>query len=140
MFLFDDVLDGDVVECAVSIYGFGFVMVEGICVYFFDLEYCVVFEKLCVWKVLVLFMCVVVVIEGLLFGKSFCVIGVLMRKCEDVHEVIRNVGGMVHDVVKVGTTYLVVGEKVGQIKLDVAKKRGSQVISEEDFYTMIRGE
>src|SRR5262249_30715864 len=58
---------------------------------------------------------------GPLAGMSFCVTGVLSQKREDVHAAIRAAGGVVHDGVKKGTTYLVAGEKVGKSKLDAAK-------------------
>jgi DNA ligase (NAD+) len=77
--------------------------------------------------------------EGPLLGKSFCVTGVLTRKREDVQAAIRGAGGEVHDKVKKGTDYLVVGEKVGKAKLDAATKRGTQLISESELDAMIAG-
>src|SRR5262249_47660113 len=55
---------------------------------------------------------------GKLAGQSFCVTGVLSRKREEVHAMIRAAGGEVHDTVKAGTTFLVTGDKVGKSKLD----------------------
>jgi len=78
--------------------------------------------------------------EGPLSGASFCVTGVLTRKREDVHESIRAAGGEVHDKVKKGTTYLVIGEKVGKAKTDSAKKFGARVIDEPSLERLIRGE
>ena len=72
-------------------------------------------------------------------GLSFCVTGVLTRKREDVQAAIRGAGGEVHDKVKKGTDYLVVGEKVGKAKLDAATKRGTKLISESELDTMIAG-
>jgi len=77
--------------------------------------------------------------EGPLLGLSFCVTGVLTRKREDVQAAIRGAGGEVHDKVKKGTDYLVVGEKVGKAKLDAATKRGTKLISESELDTMIAG-
>ncbi|HTA93165.1 MAG TPA: BRCT domain-containing protein, partial [Polyangiaceae bacterium] len=77
---------------------------------------------------------------GPLSGASFCVTGVLSRKREDVHAAIRAAGGQVLDKVKKGTTYLVVGEKVGKAKTDSAKKFGAQVIDEATLERLIRGE
>ena len=77
--------------------------------------------------------------EGPLVGLSFCVTGVLSRKREDVHADIRNAGGEVHDKVKQGTDYLVVGEKVGKAKLETAKKRGATLIDENGLRKMIAG-
>jgi DNA ligase (NAD+) len=77
---------------------------------------------------------------GPLSGGSFCVTGVLSRKREDVHAAIRAAGGDVHDKVKKGTTYLVIGEKVGKAKTDSAKKFGARVIDEAMLERLIRGE
>jgi DNA ligase (NAD+) len=75
--------------------------------------------------------------EGPLTGKSFCVTGVLSRKREEVHADIRAAGGTVHDKVKVGTDYLVAGEKVGQAKLTAAQKAGTQVIDENALLALL---
>jgi DNA ligase (NAD+) len=78
-------------------------------------------------------------VEGPLSGNSVCVTGVLSKKREDVHELIRQAGGTVHDKVKQGTTYLLAGEKVGKAKTDAAKKVGAQVITEEQFEALRSG-
>ncbi|MFZ5895818.1 MAG: NAD-dependent DNA ligase LigA [Myxococcota bacterium] len=80
------------------------------------------------------------VVEGPLSGLSFCVTGVLSRKREDVHALIRAAGGSVHDKVKQGTTYLLAGDKVGATKLNAAKKSGAQVIDEATLDRMLAGE
>lgn len=77
---------------------------------------------------------------GPLSGSSLCVTGVLTRKREDVHDAIRAAGGDVHDKVKKGTSYLVVGEKVGKAKTDSAKKFGARVIDEPTLDRLIAGE
>jgi DNA ligase (NAD+) len=77
---------------------------------------------------------------GPLSGFSFCVTGVLSRKREDVHAAIRAAGGEVQDKVKKGTSYLVIGEKVGKAKTDSAKKFGARVIDEATLERMIQGE
>jgi DNA ligase (NAD+) len=77
---------------------------------------------------------------GPLSGSSFCVTGVLSRKREDVHAAIRAAGGEVQDKVKKGTTYLVIGEKVGKAKTDSAKKFGARVIDEAALERLILGE
>ena len=78
--------------------------------------------------------------SGPLSGASFCVTGVLSRKREDVHAGIRAAGGEVHDKVKKGTSYLVIGEKVGKAKTDSAKKFGARVIDEAQLERLIQGE
>lgn len=77
--------------------------------------------------------------DGPLSGHSFCVTGVLSRKRDEVHAMIRAAGGEVHDSVKAGTTFLVIGDKVGKTKLDAAKKRGTVVLTEEELYTKLDG-
>lgn len=77
------------------------------------------------------------VVSGPLAGQSFCVTGVLSRKRDDVHESIRQKGGTVHDKVKKGTSYLVIGEKVGKTKIDAAKKVGTAVISEAELDALL---
>ncbi len=77
---------------------------------------------------------------GPLSGFSFCVTGVLSRKREDVHAAIRAAGGEVLDKVKKGTSFLVIGEKVGKAKTDSAKKFGARVIDEATLARMIQGE
>ncbi|HEY3500214.1 MAG TPA: NAD-dependent DNA ligase LigA [Polyangiaceae bacterium] len=78
-------------------------------------------------------------LDGPLSGISFCVTGVLSRRREDVHADIRARGGVIHDKVKQGTSYLVAGEKVGKSKLDSAKKHGTKVISEAELATLLAG-
>ncbi|MCL2778879.1 MAG: NAD-dependent DNA ligase LigA [Polyangiaceae bacterium] len=68
--------------------------------------------------------------EGPLVGKSFCVTGVLSRKREEVHALLRAAGATIHDSVKKETSYLVAGDKTGKSKLDQAKKYGVTVIDE----------
>jgi DNA ligase (NAD+) len=80
-----------------------------------------------------------VLTEGPLSGSSFCVTGVLSRRREDVHADIRARGGEVHDKIKQGTTYLVIGEKVGKAKLDAAKKFGTKILTEAELATLLEG-
>ncbi|MEP7049379.1 MAG: NAD-dependent DNA ligase LigA [Pseudomonadota bacterium] len=77
---------------------------------------------------------------GPLSGASFCVTGVLSRKREDVHAAIRAAGGEVHDKVKKGTTYLVIGERVGKAKTDSARKFRALVIDEAALERLLLGE
>lgn len=77
--------------------------------------------------------------DGPLVGSSFCVTGVLTRKREDVHALLRAAGATVHDSVKKGTTYLVAGEKTGKTKLDQARKHGVKVISEAEMDRLLAG-
>jgi len=78
--------------------------------------------------------------DGPLRGKSFCVTGVLSRKREEVHSLIRQAGGSVHDSVKSGTSFLVTGDKVGKSKLDAAKKKGAVILTEAELMNMLSGQ
>ncbi len=78
--------------------------------------------------------------DGPLFGQSFCVTGVLTRKREDVHALLRAAGATIHESVKKGTTYLVAGDKTGKTKLDQAKKHGTRVVTEEEMDKLLAGE
>jgi DNA ligase (NAD+) len=77
--------------------------------------------------------------EGPLLGKAFCVTGVLTRKREDVHALLRAAGATIHDSVKKDTAYLVAGDKTGKTKLDQAKKLGAKVITEEEMDALASG-
>ena len=68
------------------------------------------------------------------------VTGVLTRKREDVHALLRAAGATIHDSVKKDTNYLVAGDKTGKTKLDQARKYGAKVISEEEMDKLARGE
>lgn len=75
--------------------------------------------------------------SGPLAGTSFCVTGVLTRKRDEVHALLRAAGAVVHDSVKKGTTYLVAGDKTGKTKLDQARKHGVQVLSEDEMNALL---
>jgi DNA ligase (NAD+) len=69
-------------------------------------------------------------VDGPLSGLSFCITGTLSQPREEIHAKIHALGGETHTSVKKGTTYLVVGDKVGQTKLEAARKKGAQIIDE----------
>ncbi len=77
---------------------------------------------------------------GNLSGKSFCVTGVLSRPRAEIHAEIQHSGGLVHDSVKKGTTYLVTGAKVGQSKRVQAEKLGVTMIDEGQLAQLLAGE
>ena len=126
-------------EKVASVGGFGPKMVESVVNFLFDDEFRRLLQKLRdrgVSRPQPLD----AVTEGPLSGMSFCVTGVLSRKREDVHAAIRAKGGVIHDSVKKGTTFLVAGEKVGKAKLDLAKKNGTQIIDEPALEKMLAGD
>jgi DNA ligase (NAD+) len=122
---------------AETINGFGPKMVEGLVLALTDPELRAVLSRLQQFGVSVAEPCLTRTAGGPLEGKSFCVTGVLSRRREDVHADILGAGGMVHDKVKRGTDYLVIGEKVGQSKRDAAKKYGVLVINEAQLLELL---
>jgi len=77
--------------------------------------------------------------SGSLAGMSFCITGKLARPRTAIQDEIRAAGGEVHSAVKKGTTYLVIGEKVGKTKIDKAKALGTEVIDETALERMMGG-
>jgi DNA ligase (NAD+) len=129
-----------VLEHVAHIAGFGPKMVDSVRRYLENAENRRLLEKLAQYSVSRAQPKARAASSGPLSGLSFCVTGVLSRKREDVHAAIRAAGGEVHDKVKKGTTYLVVGEKVGKAKTDSAKKFGARVIDEAALERLIKGE
>ncbi len=131
--------DDEIAECVASISGFGPKMVECVRTYLTDQASRELLQKLATRGVSSPQPQRAPKADGPLSGSSFCVTGVLSRKREEVHELIHQAGGEVHDKVKKGTTYLVAGEKVGKSKLDAAKKLGVQVIGEQQLDALLSG-
>ncbi len=129
-----------VLEHVAQIAGFGPKMVDSVRRYLESAENRALLQKLARLQVSVPQPKARAAATGLLSGFSFCVTGVLSRKREDVHASIRDAGGEVLDKVKKGTSFLVIGEKVGKAKTDSAKKFGAQVIEEAALERMISGE
>lgn len=125
---------------AADIAGFGPKMVESLLSYLSDPEEQALLARLAAHGVSTPEPMPASTAGGHLDGKSFCVTGVLSRKREAVHEDIRSHGGIVHDKVKQGTTYLVAGQKVGQAKITAARKVGTVVISEADLDQLLAGQ
>lgn len=120
-----------------AIAGFGPKMVESVLSYLFDPTSRELLEKLRDLGVSTPQERTESAASGPLLGMSFCVTGVLSRRREDVHADIRARGGEVHDKVRKGTSFLVIGEKVGKTKLDSAKKYGARVIDERKLSEML---
>lgn len=122
-----------------SIDGFGPKMVEAVQLFLADPTKRGLLERLQAHGVAIAPLAAASKVDGPLNGLSFCVTGVLSRKRDDVHLSIASAGGTVHDKVKRGTTYLVVGDKVGKSKIDAARKVGTTVISEAELEQLIAG-
>jgi DNA ligase (NAD+) len=122
-----------------GIHGFGAKMVDSVAEFMKDEEERALLEKLLTRNVGREQPREHVATEGPLLGKSFCVTGVLTRKREDVHAMLRGAGATIHDSVKKDTSYLVAGDKTGKTKLDQAKKYGAKVITEEEMDQLLAG-
>lgn len=79
-------------------------------------------------------------VAGPLSGLSFCLTGTLSQPREQIFAELTALGAEAHTSVKKGTTYLVVGEKVGQAKLEAARKKGAQLIDEAALRALLKPE
>ena len=57
---------------------------------------------------------------------------------EEMKALIERNGGKVGSSISGNTTYMIAGEKSGPSKMQKAQKLGIEVISEEDFYKIIK--
>ncbi|MFV8401318.1 NAD-dependent DNA ligase LigA [Mycoplasma sp. 2634B] len=74
---------------------------------------------------------------GLLKDLSFVVTGKMAVSREEMWEIIEHNSGTVHKSVSGKTSYLVCGENVGEAKIEKAKKLGTKIISEAEFFALI---
>ncbi|MEN3202187.1 MAG: NAD-dependent DNA ligase LigA [Atribacterota bacterium] len=75
--------------------------------------------------------------ENILQGKTFVFTGTLSRfSRKEAEELVRQKGGKVASAVSRKVDYLVVGENPGG-KLDEARQKNVQILTEEEFYRMI---
>ncbi|MHA3825605.1 NAD-dependent DNA ligase LigA [Mycoplasma sp. BRA285] len=74
---------------------------------------------------------------GLLEGLSFVVTGKMAVSREEMWEIIQHNSGIVHKSVTGKTSYLVCGDNVGEVKLEKARKLGTKIISEAEFFALI---
>ncbi|MGK2896264.1 MAG: NAD-dependent DNA ligase LigA, partial [Candidatus Saccharimonadales bacterium] len=76
--------------------------------------------------------------SGRLVGQSFVVSGTLETMGRDIAaDRIRRLGGTFQTSVAKGTTYLVVGDKVGASKLKKAESYGTKIITEQELLTLL---
>ncbi|MHA0272473.1 NAD-dependent DNA ligase LigA [Mycoplasma sp. 48589B] len=73
----------------------------------------------------------------LLEGLSFVVTGKMAVSREEMWEIIQHNSGIVHKSVTGKTSYLVYGDNVGEVKLEKARKLGTKIISESEFFALI---
>lgn len=77
--------------------------------------------------------------SDVLGGKSFVVSGKFSISREELKEMIEKYGGRNVSAVSASTDYIIAGEAMGPAKAQKAEKLGVKVISESDFYEMIKG-
>jgi DNA ligase (NAD+) len=76
--------------------------------------------------------------SGKLVNSNFVITGTLQTMSrEEAADRIRNLGGMFQIAIARDTTYLVVGDKVGDSKLKKAKEYGIKTINEDQFIKII---
>lgn len=119
-----------------SINGVGEIVAESILAWFADednLALLAKFRSLDVWPE------IVTRVGGPLSGQSFVVTGTLTTMGRDLAaEKIRALGGTFQTSVSSGTSYLVIGENVGSSKIKKAKELGVEVITEDQFLTILQ--
>ena len=70
-------------------------------------------------------------------GKSFVVSGVFSISREEMKELIEKHGGRNVGSISAKTSFVLAGDKMGPEKKKKAEKLKVQIISEEEFYSMI---
>jgi DNA ligase (NAD+) len=76
---------------------------------------------------------------GPLSGKRVCVTGKLSRPRAEIQREIEEAGGQFVSAVGKNTDLLVAGADVGKSKLDAARKLGTQIVSELELASLLRG-
>ncbi|MDA8140564.1 MAG: helix-hairpin-helix domain-containing protein [Desulfobacteraceae bacterium] len=80
------------------------------------------------------------VVDSSIAGKNLVFTGKMLRGSrETMQEDARRLGANVQSAVSGTTDYLICGEKVGPTKLAKATQLGVQILSEEDYYQLLKG-
>lgn len=75
---------------------------------------------------------------SLIAGKSIVFTGTLERgNRKQMQKTVKQLGGKVSNMVSSKTAYLIIGANVGTTKINSAKDKGVQIISEDDFFKML---
>jgi len=117
-----------------SVDGVGVVVAESLVTWFGDEENRLLLEKFIKFGVNAIFQKK----TGKLINQSFVITGTLNKMSrDDAADEIRKLGGTFQTAVAKDTTYLVVGEKVGDSKLEKANKYGIKIINEDQLIEII---
>ena len=76
--------------------------------------------------------------SDILSGKTIVISGNFTISREEMKALIERNGGKVGSSISGNTTYMIAGEKSGPSKMQKAQKLGIEVISEEEFYMIIK--
>jgi DNA ligase (NAD+) len=76
--------------------------------------------------------------KGPLEGLTIVVTGTLSKPRDEIEELIERLGGHATESVSKKTNYVLAGKEAGSKKMTNAKKLGVKVISEEEFYKMVK--
>lgn len=76
--------------------------------------------------------------SDILNGKTIVISGNFTISREEMKALIERNGGKVGSSISGNTTYMIAGEKSGPSKMQKAQKLGIEVISEDDFYNIIK--
>jgi DNA ligase (NAD+) len=76
--------------------------------------------------------------SDILSGKTIVISGNFTISREEMKSLIERNGGKVGSSISGNTTYMIAGEKSGPSKMQKAQKLGVEVISEEEFYRIIK--
>ena len=76
--------------------------------------------------------------SDILNGKTIVISGNFTISREEMKALIERNGGKVRSSISGNTTYMIAGEKSGPSKMQKAQKLGIEVISEDDFYNIIK--
>lgn len=74
--------------------------------------------------------------EGELSGKNFVFTGAMSKSREEMGRDCASKGGNVQGSPNSKTTYLVIGDRVGEAKIEKAKKLGINIITEEEYFSL----
>jgi DNA ligase (NAD+) len=77
---------------------------------------------------------------GILEGKTVCFTGTLSLPREEASIIVEQHGGTVVGSVSRNVDYLIVGEKVGRIKINKVQELGIEVLNEQQLFDLIDGD
>jgi DNA ligase (NAD+) len=111
---------------------------DSIIEYFNDPDNCQLIERLSACGIQLETLHTTTSISDVLQGKTFIISGTFKRDREELKTIIEQNGGKVGSSVSSKTDYLLKGENMGPAKLEKALSFGIQLITEDDFFALLR--